>query len=245
MERCEGDQADRLMRMIESLEDDLEEEFGGDTEKLRTVRVYISCFKQFRAVTKACFGTSDLDPNYEHLIREFMGSIRSLGWKNIPLKFHLVESHIVPFIKMFGEKWPLGYFSEQVRINLQEFNESSIHSRRWRVCTRCSTRRSWPTTSPSTRITPTTVPCWHLCWSAWMAPIFNGINVSFFGFCLHCCCILCNRSAINTGCHKKRLFICNGGPNQSDRSLGGLIKQKTARLSENETRKCQKIIKNG
>ena len=70
MERCEGDQADRLMRMIESLEDDLEEEFGGDTEKLRTVRVYISCFKQFRAVTKACFGTSDLDPNYEHLIRE-------------------------------------------------------------------------------------------------------------------------------------------------------------------------------
>ena len=92
---CKGDQADRLMRLIESLEEDLEEEFGADTEKLRTVRLYMRCFKQFRDVTKACFGTKDLDPNYELLIYEFMGSIRTLEWKNIPLKFHLVESHIV------------------------------------------------------------------------------------------------------------------------------------------------------
>ena len=116
-----GDQADRLMRLIESLEEVLEDEFGGDAEKLRTVCVYMRCFKQFRAVSKACFGTTDLDPNYEHLTQEFMGSIRTLGWKNIPLKFHLVESHIVPFIKMFGEKWPLGNFSEQVRINTEEY----------------------------------------------------------------------------------------------------------------------------
>ena len=108
-----GDQADRLLRLIESLEECLEEKFGGDAEKLRTVRLYMRCFKQFREVSKACFGTKDLDPNYEQLIQEFMGSIRSLGWKNIPLKFHLVEAHAVPFIKMFGEKWPLGPFSEQ------------------------------------------------------------------------------------------------------------------------------------
>ena len=105
------------MRFIESLEECLQEEVAGDAEKLSTVQLYMLCFKQFRDVTKACFGSTYLDPNYAQLIQGFMGSIRTLGWKSIPLKFHLVERHAIQFIKMFGEKWPLGHFSEQVRRN--------------------------------------------------------------------------------------------------------------------------------
>ena len=109
-----GDQADRLMMLIESLEDLLESEFQGDGEKLITVRLYMRCFKEFRAVTKACFGTKALDPTYEQLIADFMATVRSLGWKKIPLKFHLVERHIAEFLKLTGEKWALGHYSEQV-----------------------------------------------------------------------------------------------------------------------------------
>ena len=124
-----GDQADRLLGLIESLEECLEETFGHDAEKLRTIRLYVRSFKQFRAVSKACFGTNDLDPNYEQLIQGFMGSIRSLGWKNIPLKFHLVESHAVEFIKMFGEKWAIGHFSEQAMESMHAlFNKQVLAS---------------------------------------------------------------------------------------------------------------------
>ena len=50
--------------------------------------------------------------NYEKTINDFSGAYRSLHI-SIPLKVHLVESHLSEFIKMKGGEKGAGFYSEQ------------------------------------------------------------------------------------------------------------------------------------
>ena len=87
----------------------------GEAEKLDVALKFLATLKKFAKVVHACFGTRELDPNYEMYIKEFCESYRGLNI-SLPVKFHLVESHLAEFLKMYGEEHPLGFFSEQVFI---------------------------------------------------------------------------------------------------------------------------------
>ena len=96
-----GNNAERLLDKVESLEESLEGLIV-EGEKLALARKFISVFKDFRAVVHSCFGMRDLDPNYEHYIDVFSKSYRALNI-SVTVKVHLVEAHLAEFLKFFGE----------------------------------------------------------------------------------------------------------------------------------------------
>ena len=105
-----GNQAERLLGKVRSLEAELLQKLG-DTDKGDLARLYIKALEQFDHVVHSCFGQT-LKPRYQDHINDFMLTYRSLGI-SIPLKVHLLESHAVEFIQMMGGEHGLGYFSEQ------------------------------------------------------------------------------------------------------------------------------------
>ena len=106
----EGNQARKILDKIESLENLLNLQ---DQEKLNIEFVFksIDCLKLFRKVVISCFGQL-IEGNFEMYIEEFGKSYRSLGI-SVTLKVHIVERHIVPFLKMKGNVRGLGFWSEQ------------------------------------------------------------------------------------------------------------------------------------
>ena len=107
-----GNNAERILDHIETLEARLNERFMHDEARLDLAQKFMDTFKAFRQVVHACFGCRRLDPEYEQHIAIFMETYRSLNI-SVPVKFHILEAHCGQFLKMFDEKYALGYFSEQ------------------------------------------------------------------------------------------------------------------------------------
>ena len=78
----------RLEERAASLPDDSKEK----------VLAALKAMKAFDAVVASCF-QNEIDGDYEAAIREFCQLYRALPGITFPPKFHLVESHIVPFLK--------------------------------------------------------------------------------------------------------------------------------------------------
>ena len=62
------------------------------------VMAALEVMKSFDAVVASCF-QNEIDGDYEAAIVEFCKLYRALPGITFPPKFHLVESHIVPFLK--------------------------------------------------------------------------------------------------------------------------------------------------
>lgn len=105
-----GNEAMKLLRKApKSLAEKVKTELGSDTAD--KAAPYIIAFHQLHQVVEACFG-QDLDSSYTTKIKDFMKTYRSLGI-SIPLKVHLLESHLEEFLKIHSEKYGAGYYSEQ------------------------------------------------------------------------------------------------------------------------------------
>ena len=62
------------------------------------VMAALEVMKSFDAVVESCF-QNEIAGDYEAAIREFCQLYRALPGITFPPKFHLVEAHIVPFLK--------------------------------------------------------------------------------------------------------------------------------------------------
>ena len=119
--------------------------------------------EKFNEVVDACFGMK-LDPYYKHKIEEFCKKFRKLPGITFPIKFHLVEQHIVEFIEMHGDGTQgLGVWSEQAM--------ESCHS---------DFKKFWS----QVRLKPV-IGHWHLCLLFISAnPLFSLISASLgWGLC--------------------------------------------------------------
>ena len=106
-----GNNAEKLLDKIESLEDHLTEMLVMDEDRLDMVKKFMNAFRAFRDVVHSCFGMT-LDPKYEENIQIFMAAYRELNI-SVPVKLHILEKHCAQFLKMYNERYGLGYFSEQ------------------------------------------------------------------------------------------------------------------------------------
>ena len=108
-----GNHAEKLLDNVESLESELQQMLYGEDDKLNLAMNFLSVLKDFREVVHSCFGMRDLDPRYAEYIEKFSQSYRMLNI-SVTVKVHLVESHLVAFLKFFREEHSLGFYSEQV-----------------------------------------------------------------------------------------------------------------------------------
>ena len=104
-----GDMAKRLLNNLDNLGVFAENSLNAETHA--KVIPFIVALQTFNEVRKSCFGQA-VSENYEKCITDFSEAYRSLGI-SIPLKVHLVESHLSEFIKMKGGEIGAGYYSEQ------------------------------------------------------------------------------------------------------------------------------------
>ena len=111
-----GNMAQKFLTKVEDLEARMQEDLSRDM--LDVAEKYIQAFKKLRAVVKGCFGQA-LSPDYPQLIEEFMIQYRSLGI-SIPLKVHILEAHVHEFLLMKGEKYGLGFYSEQAMESMHQ-----------------------------------------------------------------------------------------------------------------------------
>ena len=115
-----GNMALKFLTKVEDLEARMQEDLSRD--KFDVAEKYMQAFKKFRAVVKGCFGQT-LSPDYPQLIEDFMIQYRSLDI-SIPLKVHILETHVHEFLLMKGEKYGLGFYSEQAMESMhQELKE--------------------------------------------------------------------------------------------------------------------------
>ena len=105
----QGNQAEKIASCTASLE--VKFELDTESEIQTKAKPFIKALTLFNEVKKACF-SQELQDDYESVIMEFCLFYRSLQI-SIPLKVHILESHIVPFLKMKDEKAGLGFYSEQ------------------------------------------------------------------------------------------------------------------------------------
>lgn len=117
-----GNNAEKLLDNADSLEKDLQEALLGEDDKLQLAMKFVQTLKDFRAVVHSCFGMRLLDPEYETYINNFSASYRALNI-SVTVKVHLVEKHLVEFLKMFGETHALGFYSEQA---MESFHNESV-----------------------------------------------------------------------------------------------------------------------
>ena len=89
----EGNQADKLLKSVDSLEQAVLHETS--PEVIIMALPFTQALRLFRKVCVACFGQS-LDPNYTTYIQEFMASYRGLGI-SIPLKVFFIKSMLMDF----------------------------------------------------------------------------------------------------------------------------------------------------
>ena len=106
----------KFLTKVEDLEARMQEDLSRDM--LDVAEKYIQAFKKLRAVVKGCFGQA-LSPDYPQRIEEFMIQYRSLGI-SIPLKVHILETHVHEFLLMKGEKYGLGFYSEQAMESMHQ-----------------------------------------------------------------------------------------------------------------------------
>lgn len=104
-----GNMAKKLLKLSTNLTKFVDQEL--DIQDAGKAAPFLKALSQFNLVVDACFG-QELDSNYTTLIREFMMTYRSLGI-SVPLKVHLLESHLEQFLVSKGGKKGAGYWSEQ------------------------------------------------------------------------------------------------------------------------------------
>ena len=80
--------------------------------RLELIGKYIRALKGFDKVIHSCFGTGPLDPQYADHVSAFMAMYRELNI-SVTVKLHILEAHTTSFLKMYKEKYSLGFFSEQ------------------------------------------------------------------------------------------------------------------------------------
>jgi len=78
--------------------------------QLEIVEPYAEVLQALNAVVVCCFGNKLL-PDYENAIQDFVQKFESLGIAGRMTKFHILKSHVVPFIKSRGNRG-LGWFNE-------------------------------------------------------------------------------------------------------------------------------------
>ena len=112
----EGNQARKVLKSVDKLERDIQNnlDFGTVLKCLP----FTECLRKFDKVIDSCFG-QELDDTFEEKIAEFSSSYRSLDI-SITTKVHVVETHIVQFLRLKSFVGGLGFFSEQA-------NESVHH----------------------------------------------------------------------------------------------------------------------
>ena len=104
-----GNMAKKLLKLSNNLSKFVDHEL--DEETVAKATPFMSALFQFNLVVEACFG-QDLDPCYPQLINDFMVTYRALGI-TIPLKVHLLESHLQEFLVRRGDVHGAGFWSEQ------------------------------------------------------------------------------------------------------------------------------------
>ena len=84
-----------------------------DDVLLKDISQVIEVLESFHKVVKHCFGLT-LNPGYQHSIREFCSKYRQIPGITFPVKFHMVEQHIVEYLEIHGDgPQGLGTWSEQ------------------------------------------------------------------------------------------------------------------------------------
>ena len=104
----EGNQSSSFLKKIDVLEREIMKE--DDEVKVAGLQ-YIQVFRALREVQEACFSMV-LMPDFKVKINLFSNLYRQLGITVTP-KVHILESHIIDFYEITGEKVGLGFFSEQ------------------------------------------------------------------------------------------------------------------------------------
>ena len=101
----EGNQARKLLKCCDKLERDVKNLL--DFETAAKALPFIEALKLLDRVVAACFG-QDLACEYEECIEAFSHQYRSLGITVTP-KIHIIEHHIIEFLKAKGEVAGLGF----------------------------------------------------------------------------------------------------------------------------------------
>ena len=105
----EGNQARKLLQCVDKLDRDVKNLL--DFETAAKALPFVETLRHLDRVVTACFGQT-LDPAYEDYIDAFSYQYRSLGISITP-KVHIIEQHVVEFLKIKGEEAGLGFWSEQ------------------------------------------------------------------------------------------------------------------------------------
>ena len=104
----EGNQARKLLQRGDKLDRDVKEL---DFETAAKGLPFVETLRLLDKVVTACFGQT-LAPDYEKHIENFSKQYRTLGISVTP-KVHVIEKHVVEFLKRKGEVAGLGFWSEQ------------------------------------------------------------------------------------------------------------------------------------
>ena len=105
----EGNQARKLLKCVDKLERDVKHLL--DFETATKALPFVESLRLLDKVFTACFGQA-LDPDYKECIDAFSGQYRTLGITITP-KIHIIEQHVVEFLRAKGETAGLGFWSEQ------------------------------------------------------------------------------------------------------------------------------------
>ena len=105
----EGNQARKLLKCVDKLERDVK--ILLDFETAAKTLPFVQALRLLDRVVTSCFG-QDLACEYEDCIKAFSHQYRTLGISVTP-KIHIIEQHIVEFLKAKGEVAGLGFWSEQ------------------------------------------------------------------------------------------------------------------------------------
>ena len=100
-----GNECRQIMSKVQSLKS-----FATIDGQLEIVEPYAEVLQALNAVVVCCLGNKLL-PDYENAIQDFVQKFESLGIAGRMTKFHILKSHVVPFIKSRGNRG-LGWFNE-------------------------------------------------------------------------------------------------------------------------------------
>ena len=105
----EGNQARKLLKCVDKLERDVKNTL--DFETAAKALPFVEALRLLDRVVTSCFGQG-LALDYEECVKAFSNQYRTLGISVTP-KIHIIEQHVVEFLKAKGEVAGLGFWSEQ------------------------------------------------------------------------------------------------------------------------------------
>ena len=85
---------------------------AGDDLKIEGLAL-LESLRCFKMVQEACFGQNLMKEVYEERIKRFSQTYRKLENMSITPKIHIIQHHVIDFLKRKGEEYGLGWWSEQ------------------------------------------------------------------------------------------------------------------------------------